>query len=148
MPDNIHNFKNADYIQLPAKITASEYLAEWLTAIAKELNMPSKALRQCLIVSDEIFSNIAYYAYPQNQGDVNIKVAFDKDNHILIITFTDTGIAYNPLETPEPDITASVEDRKIGGLGIFMVKKLMDNIEYTRKNDCNVLTLKKKIEQP
>ena len=139
-------FNNTEYIQLPADISAGESLAEWLTAIAKDLQMPDKALRQCLIVTDEIFSNIAYYAYPQTAGEVKIKVAFNLDTHTLMITFIDKGVAYNPLESPEPDITASVEDRRLGGLGIFMVKKLMDTVEYKREKECNILTLTKQIK--
>ncbi len=93
---------------------------------------------------EEIFVNIAHYAYTQEVGMATICVDIDSEN-MMSLTFTDRGVPYDPLKKPDPDITLSAEDRQIGGLGIFMVKKYMDEVIYEYKDGQNVLTLKKKI---
>ncbi|MBQ2662597.1 MAG: ATP-binding protein [Clostridia bacterium] len=93
---------------------------------------------------EEIFVNIAHYAYTQEVGMATICVDIDSEN-MMSLTFTDRGVPYDPLKKPDPDITLSAEDRQIGGLGIFMVKKYMDDVIYEYKDGQNVLTLKKKI---
>ena len=93
---------------------------------------------------EEIFVNIAHYAYTPDIGTATIRVDND-DANTITITFIDSGIPYNPLEKADPDITLSAEERQIGGLGIFMVKKNMDEVMYEHKDGQNVLTLKKKL---
>ena len=90
---------------------------------------------------EEIFVNIANYAYGGKTGEVKIKVEL-QDKHGLKITFIDKGIPYNPLEKEDPDITLSAQEREIGGLGILMTKKCMDDIKYEYKG-CNILTINK-----
>ena len=93
---------------------------------------------------EEIFVNVAHYAYKGAKGDFEIDLAFKDDT--VVITIEDSGVEFNPLAKEDPDIHLSAEDRKIGGLGIFMVKKIMDSVEYKRENDKNILTLTKKIK--
>ncbi|MDR0984554.1 MAG: ATP-binding protein [Ruminococcus sp.] len=110
-----------------------------------ELNtedLPIKAQHQINIAVDEILANIANYAYHPEVGTVTIRISV---GDTVILEFEDAGIPYNPLEQEEPDITASLEDRELGGLGIFMTKKLMDKVEYKRVGNKNILILKKNL---
>jgi serine/threonine-protein kinase RsbW len=102
-----------------------------------------KAKMQINIAIDEIFSNISYYAYQNETGQVTMKVEMQDDPKAVCITFIDYGIPYNPLEKEDPDITLSIEEREIGGLGIYMVKKNMDEMEYEHSEGKNILVLKK-----
>ena len=102
-----------------------------------------KAKMQINIAIDEIFSNISYYAYQNEAGQVTMKVEMQENPKAVCITFIDCGIPYNPLEKEDPDITLSIEEREIGGLGIFMVKKNMDEMEYEYSEGKNILVLKK-----
>lgn len=104
-----------------------------------------KAQLQIDVAIDELFSNIANYAYEDIEGDATISVDFDSDTRIVSIMFTDSGIPYNPLDKDDPDVTLSAEEREIGGLGIFLVKKSMDTMEYEYKDNKNILTITKKI---
>ena len=97
------------------------------------------------IAVEEIFVNIASYAYAPEIGNVVIGMQVHTENRMAEITFADSGIPYNPLEREDPDITLSAEDREIGGLGIFMVKKTMDEMRYDYRNGQNVLTIMKKL---
>ena len=147
MSKNIRTFKynGEDTLSLPARPEAFETLRSWIENIAAELALPTKTGRHLLIAADEIFTNISSYGYPAGDGSANVSVEFDMDDRVLTLTFSDTGVAYNPLEAGEPDIAAPLEDRQIGGLGIFMVRKLMDEVEYRRDGDRNVLILTKKL---
>ncbi len=104
-----------------------------------------KVQMQMDIAVEEIFVNIAHYAYHPNTGKATIKAAFDENRRVVSFTFIDSGKPFNPLEKKDPDITQKLEERKIGGLGIYMVKKSMDNVMYEYRNGMNVLTIEKKI---
>ena len=88
--------------------------------------------------------NIALYAYAPETGKADITFDVDKEKKEAVITFRDKGVAFNPLEKQDPDVTQSAEERQIGGLGIYIVKKTMDQVTYERVNDENVLTIVKK----
>ena len=105
---------------------------------------PPKAQMQIDVAIDEIFSNIARYAYQDKDGDAAVEVLMTDEPHGVQITFTDSGTPFDPMTTDDPDITLSAEDRKIGGLGLFIVKKTMDNVFYQYKNGQNVLTIFKR----
>jgi anti-sigma regulatory factor (Ser/Thr protein kinase) len=111
--------------------------------IEKLADCPMKILNRISVIIDEIFANIASYAYGQAGGGVVVRVTLADD---IVIAFEDSGIPYNPLAAADPDVTLSAEDREIGGLGIFMVKKLMDAVEYRREDNKNILTVRKTIE--
>ncbi len=97
------------------------------------------------MVIDEIFGNIVSYAYEDGAGDVVIMVDYDKAQGMVSLSFTDEGKPYNPLLKEDPDVTLSAKERSAGGLGIFMVKNTMDEIDYENKDGKNILTMKKKI---
>ena len=103
---------------------------------------PLKIQIKIRIAVDEIFSNIARYAYHPSSGSVAIRIAVDD---YITIEFEDRGRPYNPLAADDPDITLSAEERDIGGLGIFIVKKIMESVEYRREGEKNILTIKKKL---
>ena len=104
---------------------------------------PVKIQNQIGIAVDEIFSNIARYAYHPQTGGAAVRVAVD-DN--ITIEFEDSGAAYDPLSADTPDMTLPVEERGIGGLGIFMVRNIMDSVEYRREGNKNILTIRKRLD--
>ena len=109
----------------------------------EEMGASMKAQMQIDVAVEELFVNIAHYAYAPDTGTAVIQVETDHDNDQVSITFTDTGKPYNPLEKPDPDVTLSAEERDIGGLGIFMVKKSMDAVLYEYRDGINCLTVRK-----
>lgn len=109
----------------------------------EESGCPMNAQMQINIAIDEIFSNISYYAYQPNTGDVTVQLEISEEPAEVTITFIDQGIPYDPLSQEEPDTTLSADERKIGGLGIFMVKKSMDDLSYEYKDGKNILKMKK-----
>ena len=128
-----------------------------VAAIDENLEVVNNFIHECLVdtnVSDdmlmeldlaveEIFVNIAHYAYNPEVGNAQIKCKINNEPLQLTIEFTDEGKPYNPLEKEDPDITLSAEERQIGGLGIFIVKQFMDVIEYRYEDNKNILTIKK-----
>lgn len=104
---------------------------------------PMKAQMQVDIAVDELFSNIAYYAYASGQGRATIQVELQNEPRAVVIRFIDSGVPYDPLSKADPDTTLSAEERQIGGLGIYMVKKSMDEVCYERRDGENILTIKK-----
>lgn len=94
---------------------------------------------------DEILTNIVSYAYPGGTGEMTVRYEFDPSDRMVSITFSDSGIPFDPLQKPDPDITLPAEQRRIGGLGIFMVKSMMHAMKYRRENGKNILTIHKRI---
>ena len=95
------------------------------------------------IAVDEIFSNIVRYAYNPDVGGVKVRITAGDG---IIIEFEDSGVAYNPLAVEAPDITLQAAEREPGGLGIFIVRNIMDSVEYRREGGKNILTIKKAVE--
>ena len=104
-----------------------------------------KARRQIDVAIDELFGNIARYAYSPDVGKATVRFSVEENPLEVTITFIDNGIPFNPLEKSNPDTHLSAEERPIGGLGIFLVKKSMDLVEYEYKNGQNILKIKKNI---
>lgn len=109
------------------------------------LDCPMKAQMQIDIAIDELFGNIAHYAYNPEVGEATVRVEVTEDPLSVIITFIDGGVPYDPLAAADPDTTLSAEERAIGGLGIFMVKKSMDEISYRYENGSNILSIRKNL---
>lgn len=118
-----------------------------VTAFAEEylesLDLPLKAIMEINIAIDELFGNIAQYAYGETTGSVTVQFEAYENPRSVAITFIDSGVPYNPLSKEDPDITLSAEERKIGGLGVYMVKKSMDAISYEYKDKKNILKIRK-----
>ena len=96
------------------------------------------------IAIDELFGNIAHYAYNPDVGPATVQVEVTEEPLAVIITFIDQGVPYDPLAKADPDVNLSLEEREAGGLGIFMVKKTMDEISYEYRDGQNILKIKKK----
>jgi len=111
----------------------------WLHDALHEWNISDDLTNKLDMCAEEIFANVAFYAYPEKQGLID--VSLNKLDNNIILEFKDEGIEYNPLEKPDPDVTLPPEERPIGGLGIYMVKNLSDEIYYKRENNNNILTL-------
>lgn len=109
------------------------------------LDCPMRAQMQIDIAIDELFSNIAYYAYNPDVGPATVRVEVLDDPMAVVITFIDHGIPYDPLAKDDPNISLSIDEREIGGLGIYMVKKSMDSVTYEYRDGQNILTIKKSI---
>jgi len=121
--------------------TVTEFVDEQLEI----LNCPLKAQLQIGIAIDELFGNIAQYAYCSGVGEATVRVEVTEDPLSVIITFIDQGIPYDPLARANPDTSLPAEEREIGGLGIYMVKKSMDNISYEFREGKNILKIRKNI---
>lgn len=104
---------------------------------------PMKTQMQIELAVEEIFVNIASYAYPPGTGTAVIRVGIDGEPPAVVITFIDAGKQYDPLAKEDPDITLSAKDRGIGGLGIFLTKKTMDDVSYEYRDGKNIFTMKK-----
>lgn len=118
----------------------SEVLA-FIDESLEEAMCSVKTMMQVDIAVEEIFVNIANYSYEGSTGEAEISI--DITDSAATIVFKDSGVQFDPLAKPDPDISLSAEDRKIGGLGIFMVKKNMDKVEYEYTEGKNILTLTK-----
>ena len=127
-------------IELKASIENYAQLSEWWHGIAACWNLNDAIINKIDICIEEIYVNIASYAYGDRTGMTNISA--DKKDDEVILKFEDSGVEYNPLQKEDPDITLSLEERPIGGLGIFMVKEISKDIEYKRENNKNILILK------
>ena len=137
------NSQISDDIEIEAKKENLTPLTEFVETFLEKANCSMKTLMQINIAVDEIFTNISSYAYRSGTGPAKMHMDLLKDPPAVLITFTDSGIPYNPLEKEDPDVTLSASERQIGGLGIFMAKKLMDEIRYEHRDGKNILRMKK-----
>lgn len=125
------------------EFAADDAVLEELVALTEgeleKVDCPMKAMVQITIAVEEIFVNIAHYAYPEGGGTMTFKIETDISSAKL--TFIDSGVEFDPLSKPDPDVTLSADERPIGGLGIFMVKKSMDDVRYEHVDGKNILTI-------
>ena len=133
-------------LTVEAKTTNIEAVTEFVNEQLEALDCPMKAQMQIDIAIDELFGNIAHYAYNPEIGKATVRVEVIEDPLAVVITFIDNGIPYDPLAKADPDTTLSAEEREIGGLGIYMVKKSMDEITYEYKDGQNILAIKKNLQ--
>lgn len=109
----------------------------------EDIGCPMKAAMQIDIAIDELFSNIAHYAYRSGTGPATVRVETVEKPMAVIITFLDHGVPYDPLKKEDPDISLSAEEREAGGLGIYLVKKSMDELDYEYRDGQNILRIRK-----
>ncbi len=133
-------------LTLEAAVGNIEKVTEFVNRELNRLDCPMKAQTQIAIAIDELFGNIAKYAYHPDIGNATVRFEVEEEPLSVIITFIDNGIPFNPLEQAEPDTHQSAEDRPAGGLGIFLVKKTMTMVEYEYKNGQNILRIKKSLK--
>ncbi len=132
-------------LTLAATIENIEKVTDFVNAQLEEIDCPMKAQMQIDIAIDELFGNIAHYAYNPETGPATVRVEVTEEPISVIITFIDHGVPYDPLKQEDPDISLSAEERSIGGLGVFMVKKTMDEISYEYRDGKNILRIRKKM---
>jgi anti-sigma regulatory factor (Ser/Thr protein kinase) len=120
-------------------------VTEFVDVRLEQVNCPMKAQMQIDVALEEIFINIANYAYQPGKGPATVRVDVTDNPLTVTITFVDHGIPYDPLAKDDPDVTLPADQREIGGLGIFMTKKLMDDVVYEYKDGSNILRLVKKL---
>lgn len=130
-------------LTIAATVENIEVVTDFVNQQLEELACPMKAQMQINIAIDELFSNIAHYSYNPEIGQATVRVEVMENPLAVSITFIDNGVPYDPLSKEDPDLTLSAEERKIGGLGIYMVKKSMDEITYEYKDGQNILSIKK-----
>lgn len=145
VPDmDIYNQNAENEITVTADTGNLDKVTDYVNSRLSRYGCPDKTMMQIDIIIDELFGNIAYYAYPQEPGDVIVRVEVTQEKTpAAVITFTDHGIPYNPLEREDPDTTLSTQERKIGGLGIFIVKNSVDDISYEYTEGRNILSIKR-----
>jgi anti-sigma regulatory factor (Ser/Thr protein kinase) len=130
-------------LTIEAKIDNIGIVTDFLDETLDAIGCPMKAHMQIAVALDELFTNISHYSYAPSTGKATIRIEPDKDNSSVTITLIDSGIPFNPLSRAEPDITLPAEEREIGGLGIFLVRKTMDDLSYEYSNKQNIVRLKK-----
>lgn len=126
----------------PAKLENLESMLGFIRSGAEERGFSSKKMNQVQVASEEALVNVIRYAYPDKDGSVEITYNA-KEGKGLVIQIIDWGVPFDPLSLPEPDIDAPIEDREVGGLGIYMMRNIMDEVSYEREGDRNILTLVK-----
>ena len=129
----------------PAKIDALSDVLGFVDETLESCDCPMKIQTAVCVAIEEIFVNVAHYAYGDGEGDMTLGIGFDDASRTLTFRMADKGTPFDPLQKPDPDITLSAEERDIGGLGIFITKKTMDTVTYAYENGENVLTMIKKI---
>lgn len=118
---------------------------QFVDAELEAADCPMKIQMQIDLAVEEIFVNIANYAYAPGTGTACIRVDVQPDGSAVSITFIDCGVPYDPLAKEDPDVTLDSEKRDVGGLGIFLVKKMMDDVQYANTDNKNILTLSKSL---
>lgn len=129
----------------PAKIEALSDVLGFVDQTLESYECPMKIQMAICVAIEEVFANIAHYAYGEGEGDMTLGIGFNTESREITFRMTDKGTPFDPLKKPDPDITLSAEEREIGGLGIFITKKTMDTVTYVYENGENILTMIKKI---
>ena len=130
---------------IPAKTEFLNDLLGFVDEILDSFECPMKVQTAICVALEEVFVNVAHYAYGGGDGDVELCVGFDAESRTMTFRMEDKGVPFDPLKKLDPDITLSAEEREIGGLGIFITKKTMDSVTYAYENGKNILTMTKKI---
>jgi len=140
MPKKKYTFK------LKSNLSELDKLCEQLEKFGQSLGLSKKSIFEINLALDELFTNIISYGFGDDDEHL-IEVTITPQNETLCLCIEDDGVPFNPVDAKEPDLECTVEDCKIGGLGIHLIRNLMDEICYKRCGDKNVLTLKKNIAE-
>ena len=129
----------------PAKTEMLTDVLAFTEQMLEKYECPMKIQTAICVAIEEVFVNVAHYAYGEGEGDVTLEIGFEEKTRNITFRMMDRGVAFDPLKKPDPDITLLAEEREIGGLGIFITKKTMDLVTYAYENGENILTMVKKI---
>ena len=127
-------------VVLPARMENLEALLSFVAQCAGEAGFDPKKISEIEIAAEEAFVNVFHYAYETRTGDIEVACGLE-DNEKFVIELADSGVPFDPLSRAEPDISTGVMDREVGGLGILLIRKLMDDVRYRRTSEKNILTL-------
>ncbi len=128
-------------LRLKAEIENVDMLTDFVNEQLEGMDCSMRSMTQIDIALDELFSNVCNYAYGEGTGNVDVYVEEQEGQGRVCITLVDSGIPFDPLSHEDPDVTLGLHDRVIGGLGILMVKKTMDDVQYEYRNGQNRLTI-------
>lgn len=131
----------------PADDTALRDVLGFVEETLESAGCPMKVTMALCVAIEEVFVNVAHYAYGDGKGDVKLAISLSENDSTVIFRMSDKGTPFDPLKRPDPDITLPVEEKEIGGLGIFITKKTMDTVSYAYKNGENILTMTKKFQR-
>ena len=139
---------NTDNLELEIEAIVDNLprVSEFVESRLKTYACPFRTRMQINLAVEEIFVNIANYAYENDSGKATVRVEVSEEPVTVTITFIDHGIPYDPLAKEDPDVTLSAEEREIGGLGIFMTTKTMDDVSSEYRDGQNIRTMKKKLQ--
>lgn len=129
----------------PAKTEELDNVIAFVEESLESFGASMKVTMSVCVAIEEVFANVAHYAYPDAEGDVRFDISFDEESRNVTFVMSDKGIAFDPLKKADPDITLSADEREIGGLGIFITKKTMTSVSYSYENGQNILTMVKNI---
>ena len=132
-------------LRVDASLENMEKVQKFIQDELMDYELSLKTENEINIAIEEIFVNIASYAYTDGDGNATLAFGFDENERLMTLVIKDSGVPFNPLERAEPDISLSADEREIGGLGIFITKKTMDTVSYAYENGNNILTMTKKI---
>ncbi len=132
-------------LTLQADLEHLEQALSFVDSQAEALGCPMRKQLQLQVAVEELFVNVASYAYAPGSGPVTLQAEVEQSPLTLVIRLIDRGIPYNPLEKADPDVHLPVQERQIGGLGILLAKKNLDELQYDYLGGCNILSLKKRI---
>jgi serine/threonine-protein kinase RsbW len=136
---------NKILITLKNKISEIERLADAVMQFGRENNFSDKVIFDINLALEEVVNNVISYAY-KDKNEHQINIYMELEGQVLLLKVEDDGIPFNPFDVPEPDIDKPVEEREPGGLGLFFVRNLTDELEYKREKDKNILIMKKKTQ--
>ncbi len=132
-------------LTVDATMESIPVITDFVDEQLEQLDCPMKAQAQIDIAIDELFGNIVHYAYHPGVGPATVRVEVVEEPLSVVITFIDQGVPYDPLAKADPDVTLSAQEREIGGLGIYIVKKNMNEITYEYKDGRNILKIRKEL---
>jgi anti-sigma regulatory factor (Ser/Thr protein kinase) len=127
---------------LAANIETVPMMMDFIEGLTEGL--PNRAAFDLTLACEEILVNIANYAYPNGKGEYTVRWENDMEKRIVTMIFEDSGVPFNPLQKEDPDLSVPFKERKIGGLGIMMVRQRMDQVQYSYTNEQNILTIEKR----
>ena len=134
---------NEQVLRIPATLEGMDRVLDFVGRVLDSHGCTPQVRTQLRMAMEELYVNVAHYAYPEGDGWAEIRGAVEGD--VATFTLIDGGTPFDPLAKPDPDILLSGEERGIGGLGIYMVKSMADDVEYVYRDGCNCLTLRKKL---
>lgn len=126
--------------QMPARVESLHDLLTFITAEAKKKGFSEDARQRIELVAEEALVNVFVHGYAQDQGQVEVR-CLDSDDTVLTIEVRDTGVSFNPLSLADPDMQPDLASRKIGGMGVFLIRKMTEGVAYRREGDSNILTM-------